>query len=248
MTTGGHQSLARATVRPGGVAQKVAGVSCAASHLEPGGDEPAPLPGRRNDPTRHPDANSLTTLRLTKLGRLRDNIDDGLGGATIMQAALRLTTTVRPGGRVEVVDPQFPSGEDVDVIVLFPQAASTGRRSIWKSWRKHRANSSSIRRLTATPACARSATRGSADPPASGIVYPATVCSASSASSASSRRRCWRTGNQFHTGSGRPMDARGKPRATSEEAPGRRRRHPRRCSAPSRQTPEPSLPPGAADG
>jgi len=47
-----------------------------------------------------------------------------------MQAALRVTTTVHPGGRIEVVDPQLPSGEAVDVIVLFPGAPAVPRRSI----------------------------------------------------------------------------------------------------------------------
>jgi hypothetical protein len=47
-----------------------------------------------------------------------------------MQAALRITTTVHPGGRIEIEDPQLPSGEDVDVIVLFPGAPTAPRRSI----------------------------------------------------------------------------------------------------------------------
>jgi hypothetical protein len=47
-----------------------------------------------------------------------------------MQSALRVTTTVRPGGKIEVADPQLPSGQSVDVIVLFRQPLVTGRRSI----------------------------------------------------------------------------------------------------------------------
>jgi hypothetical protein len=47
-----------------------------------------------------------------------------------VQAALRLTTTVRPGGRIEVEDPQLPSGEAVDVIVLCPEGSVAPRHSI----------------------------------------------------------------------------------------------------------------------
>lgn len=46
-----------------------------------------------------------------------------------MQSALRITTRVLPGGKIEVADPNLPSGESVDVIVLFPEANTT-RRSI----------------------------------------------------------------------------------------------------------------------
>jgi hypothetical protein len=47
-----------------------------------------------------------------------------------MQAALRITTTVLPGGRIEVTDPQLPSGEAVDVIVLIPESSAAPRRSV----------------------------------------------------------------------------------------------------------------------
>ena len=47
-----------------------------------------------------------------------------------MQAALRFTGTVQPGGRVEVSSPQLPSGKAVDVIVLFSSEAETVRRSV----------------------------------------------------------------------------------------------------------------------
>jgi hypothetical protein len=47
-----------------------------------------------------------------------------------MQAALRVKTTVLPGGRIEVTDPQLPSGQAVDVIVLFPEPPTTPRRSV----------------------------------------------------------------------------------------------------------------------
>ena len=47
-----------------------------------------------------------------------------------MQTALRLTSTVQPGGRVEVSSPQLPSGKTVDVIVLFPREAEASRRSV----------------------------------------------------------------------------------------------------------------------
>jgi hypothetical protein len=47
-----------------------------------------------------------------------------------MQSTLRLSTTVLPGGRIEISDPQLPSGEAVDLIVLLPPAKSGSARSI----------------------------------------------------------------------------------------------------------------------
>lgn len=47
-----------------------------------------------------------------------------------MQAAVRMTTRVQPGGKIEVTDTQLPTGKSVDVIVLFPQPEDTIRRSI----------------------------------------------------------------------------------------------------------------------
>jgi hypothetical protein len=47
-----------------------------------------------------------------------------------MQAALHLTTTVHPGGKIEVADPQLPAGEAVEVIVLFPGPSAAPRRSV----------------------------------------------------------------------------------------------------------------------
>ena len=36
-----------------------------------------------------------------------------------MQSALKLTTLVLPGGKIEVIDSQLPEGKSVDIIVLF---------------------------------------------------------------------------------------------------------------------------------
>jgi hypothetical protein len=47
-----------------------------------------------------------------------------------MQAALRIATTVLPGGKIVVADPQLPSGEAVDVIVLLSEPPFTRRHSI----------------------------------------------------------------------------------------------------------------------
>jgi hypothetical protein len=44
---------------------------------------------------------------------------------TTMQAALRRTTNVQSGGRIEITDSQLPEGKSVDVIVLF-QPMTTG--------------------------------------------------------------------------------------------------------------------------
>ena len=45
-----------------------------------------------------------------------------------MQSALRIKTTVLPGGKIEVVDETLQAGESVDVIVLL-QRASAARQS-----------------------------------------------------------------------------------------------------------------------
>ena len=47
-----------------------------------------------------------------------------------MQAALRLTTWVQPGGKIEISDTQLPTGKPVDVIVLFTQLEDATRRSV----------------------------------------------------------------------------------------------------------------------
>ena len=47
-----------------------------------------------------------------------------------MQAALRLNTWVKPGGKIEVADTQLPAGKPVDVIILFPQQADASPRSV----------------------------------------------------------------------------------------------------------------------
>ncbi len=46
-----------------------------------------------------------------------------------MQSALRMTTLVQPGGKIEVTNTQLPEGQAVEVIVLLPSAA-VPRRSI----------------------------------------------------------------------------------------------------------------------
>lgn len=47
-----------------------------------------------------------------------------------MQTAVRLKGTVQPGGRVEVISPQLPAGETVEVIVLFARESADVRRSV----------------------------------------------------------------------------------------------------------------------
>lgn len=46
-----------------------------------------------------------------------------------MERALRLRTTVLPGGKIEIADPQFLPGESVEVIVLAPQLPAVRYRS-----------------------------------------------------------------------------------------------------------------------
>ncbi len=47
-----------------------------------------------------------------------------------MEAVLRLTTRVQPGGKIEVTDAQLPAGNLVDLLVLFPQPPDSSRRSV----------------------------------------------------------------------------------------------------------------------
>ena len=44
-----------------------------------------------------------------------------------MEKALRIRTTVQPGGKIEIVDQGLPVGESVDVVVS--QSATSERRS-----------------------------------------------------------------------------------------------------------------------
>jgi hypothetical protein len=43
-----------------------------------------------------------------------------------MLGALKMTTTVLGGGRIELTHPQLPSGQAVDVIVLLPEGRPSG--------------------------------------------------------------------------------------------------------------------------
>ena len=47
-----------------------------------------------------------------------------------MEAVLRLTTRVQPGGKIEITDSQLPAGNLVDLLVLFPQPTDSSRRSV----------------------------------------------------------------------------------------------------------------------
>ena len=47
-----------------------------------------------------------------------------------MQTAVRLTSTIQPGGRIEISNPQLPSGRAVDIIILFQQEPESVRRSV----------------------------------------------------------------------------------------------------------------------
>ena len=48
----------------------------------------------------------------------------------LLQSALRVTTEVRPGGRIEIIDSQLPVGMPVEVIVFVPQAPLPTRQSV----------------------------------------------------------------------------------------------------------------------
>lgn len=47
-----------------------------------------------------------------------------------MQTAIKLTTTVQQGGKIEVADAQLPAGKEVEIIVLFPPATDGPPRSV----------------------------------------------------------------------------------------------------------------------
>jgi hypothetical protein len=46
-----------------------------------------------------------------------------------MQNALHLKAIVNPGGKIELEDPQLPSGESVEVFVLLPESPTNQRCS-----------------------------------------------------------------------------------------------------------------------
>lgn len=48
----------------------------------------------------------------------------------MMQTALRMTTWVLPGGKIEITDARLPTGKEVEVIALLPEATDETRRSI----------------------------------------------------------------------------------------------------------------------
>lgn len=47
-----------------------------------------------------------------------------------METAVRLTTLVQPGGKIEVMSPDLPIGQAVEVIVLVPSVAHVARASV----------------------------------------------------------------------------------------------------------------------
>ncbi len=46
-----------------------------------------------------------------------------------MQAALRIQTTILSGSKIEVIAPQLEPGQQVEVIILFPELSAPMRRS-----------------------------------------------------------------------------------------------------------------------
>jgi hypothetical protein len=58
----------------------------------------------------------------------------------IMQSAIRITTRVLPGNKVEVLIPPGSEGEDVEVIVVLPDKKQQSRKSaldILEEFHKH---------------------------------------------------------------------------------------------------------------
>ncbi len=47
-----------------------------------------------------------------------------------MQSALRITTKVLPGNKIEIQFPEARIGDNVDVLVILPEKAETKRRSV----------------------------------------------------------------------------------------------------------------------
>jgi hypothetical protein len=47
----------------------------------------------------------------------------------IMQAALRVQTTILPGGKIEIVDPQLLPGKAVEVIIVLLESPTVERHS-----------------------------------------------------------------------------------------------------------------------
>ncbi|NJN12397.1 MAG: hypothetical protein HC836_26580 [Richelia sp. RM2_1_2] len=47
-----------------------------------------------------------------------------------MQSALRITTKVLPGNKIEIQVPEAQEGDSVDVFVIFPEKVETKKRSV----------------------------------------------------------------------------------------------------------------------
>lgn len=45
-----------------------------------------------------------------------------------MSTALHVKTTILPGGKLEVIDPQFPEGQSVEVFIVFADIPATEPR------------------------------------------------------------------------------------------------------------------------
>ena len=51
-----------------------------------------------------------------------------------MQSAIKLTTTVLPGNRVEIVAPELVEGEDVELIILKAENGNKKQRQFASAW------------------------------------------------------------------------------------------------------------------
>src|SRR5438105_2471983 len=79
------------------------------------------------------------------------------GEKRMTQTAVKLTTTVLPGSRVEFIAPELPEGAEVDVFVMISdtaeQSALAGRfRALAERWYAETAALSSISQMAMHPA------------------------------------------------------------------------------------------------
>ncbi len=62
-----------------------------------------------------------------------------------MQSALRITTQVLPGNKIEIEIPQAEIGDNVDVFVILPEKTESKRRSVVELIEKIRSERTSFR-------------------------------------------------------------------------------------------------------
>jgi hypothetical protein len=96
-----------------------------------------PVSDRQHDAFDNPAkaACRVGNLRVLRESVYRSNsrqskINTSIEEASLMQTTLRMETTVLPGHRLEISNPELPDGATVEVIVVVPEQLKPGRMSM----------------------------------------------------------------------------------------------------------------------